>query len=191
MRTTRKWLEDLTKFRTCQYCDIPPLPIVGYVIWGLFQEMRGCEVSHPQACMGTVVILQPSSVSNCLQCLSVFEESENKKHHPYLWKSLLPGTSFFYKFLSASQPLPVNFGGVIPSLASCCTWPWSDWYFAASARWWGTNGQWLCFMPTPLIPLHIMRAEWYSENGHLILILDSRNHQNNIVKLKCGIPTVM
>jgi len=117
MRTTRKWIEDLTRFRTCQYCGIPPLPSVRLCYLGTVPEMRGSEVSHPRVCRGTVVILQPSSASYCLQYLSVFEESENKKYHLCLWKSpLLPDTGFFYKFISVSQPLPINFGIVISSL---------------------------------------------------------------------------
>lgn len=109
-------------------------------------EMRRSEVSHAQLCLGTlVVIIYPVSVSGCLQCLLVFEESESR-NHAYLCKSpLLPNNSFF--FITSSCWFQCSY-----SITCFLPLSWSDSYFAASARWWAPNGQWPFFMPVP--PYH-------------------------------------
>lgn len=113
------------------------------------------------------------------------------KHRPGLCKFLLLHSIFFYQGVSSSQTLSINFSVVIPSLASCYTWPWSDSYFATSARRWATNGQWPCLVSvSPYHPAqHMVRAVLRKCSPSFIYSGQSR--QSKYYEIKYGTLTVM
>lgn len=82
----------------------------------------------------------------CIVCSSW--RNQKIKCHRRLWKApILLRSSFFYKYISSAQPLPVSFSVIYSSHLSCFTLPWSDSHFAASVRRWAPDGQWLCLRP--------------------------------------------
>lgn len=122
-------------------------------------------------------------VNDCLQCFWFFKESE-WKHHPGLRKFLLLNSIFFYQCVSSSKTLSINFSVVIPSLASCYTWPWSDSYFATSARRWATNGQWPCLVSvSPYHPAQHMVKAALRKCSHLVSFILDKIIKVNIMKL--------